>query len=199
MTEASAQGRRIVVFLGHPSPDDSYCRALAYAYADAAMKEGHTVELLDGAAIAFPFLRDGKDFQEGEVPPSVAPVQQAIGAADHLVLVFPMWLGTLPAYTKGLLEQVFRPSFAFDSSDPKGLPKGLMKGKSARIIMTMGMPAVFYRIYFRAHGLKNLERNMLRFCGFDPVRTTLIGSVEQGDGHRKRWLARVSKLGAAGA
>ena len=39
------------------------------------------------------------------------------------------------------------------------------------------MPALVYRWYFRAHGLKNLKRNILRFVGFSPVRDTMLGSV----------------------
>jgi putative NADPH-quinone reductase len=45
----------------------------------------------------------------------------------------------------------------------------LLKGKSARIVVTMGMPTLFYRWYFRVHSLKNLERNILAFCGIRPA------------------------------
>jgi putative NADPH-quinone reductase len=33
----------------------------------------------------------------------------AMLAADHLVIIFPLWLGTLPAILKGFLERVFQP------------------------------------------------------------------------------------------
>ncbi|HKJ88518.1 MAG TPA: flavodoxin family protein, partial [Gammaproteobacteria bacterium] len=75
----------------------------------------------------------------------------------------------------------------------------LLKGKSARIVVTMGMPALVYRAYFRAHGLKNLERNILRFTGMRPVRASLFGLVEARSGRtRKRWLGRMERLGRAG-
>ncbi len=44
--------------------------------------------------------------------------------------------------------------------------------------VTIGIPAFFYRRYFRAHSLKNLERNILSFCDIGPVRTNIIGMIE---------------------
>ena len=41
-----------------------------------------------------------------------------------------------------------------------------MSGKSARIVVTMGMPGFWYRWYFRAHSLRSLQRNILKFVGF---------------------------------
>ncbi len=56
-----------------------------------------------------------------------------------------------------------------------GMPKKLLAGKSACVVITMGMPAFIYRWYFGAHGLKNLKRNILGFCGVGPIKDTLIG------------------------
>ena len=76
------------------------------------------------------------------------------------------------------------------------MPKKLLTGKSARIIVTMGMPALFYRWYFRAHSLKSLERNILAFCGFQPIRASVVGMVEAtGQARRGTWLARMQKFG----
>ena len=41
----------------------------------------------------------------------------------------------------------------------------------------MGMPALVYRWYFRAHSVKSLERNILGMVGIAPVSETLIGTV----------------------
>jgi putative NADPH-quinone reductase len=66
--------------------------------------------------------------------------------------------------------------------------------------VTMGMPAFIFRWYFGAHGLKSLERNILKFCGIAPIRETLVGSVEAvGDAKRRQWIARLEALGRAGA
>ena len=99
--------------------------------------------------------------------------------SQHLVLLFPLWLGSMPALMKAFLEQAFRPGFAFK---PKldSLRPGLLTGKSTRIVATMGMPALAYRWYFPAHSLKSLERNILRFSGIGPIRDTLrLNSLSQ--------------------
>jgi len=72
----------------------------------------------------------------------------------------------------------------------------LLKGRSARIVVTMGMPALVYRWYFRAHSLKALERNILGFVGIAPVHETLIGMVEgMDDVQRAQWLRRFEAMG----
>lgn len=72
---------------------------------------------------------------------------------------------------------VIRPGFAFRYR-AKGFPQKLLKGKSARIVVTMSTPAFLYRWYFGAHSLKSLEQNILRFCGIGPIKESLFGMVE---------------------
>ena len=68
------------------------------------------------------------------------------------------------------------------------------------MVVTMGMPAFVYRWYFRAHSLKALERNILGFIGFGPIRETLVGSVEgQSDDARQQWLGKLAGLGRRAA
>jgi putative NADPH-quinone reductase len=116
--------------------------------------------------------------------------------AEHVVLIYPLWLGDVPAYLKALLEQALRPGFAL--SEKPGMGGGLLKGRSARIIVTMGMPAFFYNLFFLAHSVKSLKRNILQFVGFGPVRTTLIGLVEGSTEAREHHLAEVRELGQQG-
>jgi putative NADPH-quinone reductase len=60
----------------------------------------------------------------------------------------------------------------------------------------MGMPALAYRWYFFAHGLRGLERNILGFVGIKPIRESLYGMVHTAsDAKRKKWLARMHALG----
>ena len=64
----------------------------------------------------------------------------------------------------------------------------------------MGMPGFFYRFFYFAHGLKNLERNILKFCGFGPIRDTIFGMVEAADNAKRAgWLRKMEVLGRKGA
>lgn len=87
-----------------------------------------------------------------------------------------------------------RPGFAIDETVSDQGAK-LLGGRSARIIVTMGMPAPFYRFFYRAHSLKSLARNLLGFVGIAPVRHSIVGSVETDDGHREHWLSIIRQLG----
>jgi putative NADPH-quinone reductase len=141
-------------------------------------------------------LRTQQDFETGSLPAMLIPARDAIVSARHLVIVFPLWHGTMPALLKAFLEQVMRPGIAMEY--PKqGFPRGLLVGRSARIIVTMGMPALIYRWYFRAHGVRALERSILRFAGMKPVRETLLGGVGAADqARRQHWLDQARADGA---
>lgn len=192
--------RRIAIIQGHPDPvGGHFCNALADAYAEAAESGGHEVRRIEVARHDFPLLRSQVEFVTGTPPPSLMAAQRDVGWAEHLLIVYPLWLGTMPALLKGFFEQVFRPGFAIEPEDGSGLGKKL-GGKSARVVITMGMPALFYRWFYRAHSLMSLERNILKFCGIKPVRETLIGTVEASGGARHaKWLDRMRVLGRKGA
>lgn len=190
---------RILVIDGHPdAAPERLCHALAAAYAEGAAAAGRAVRRIEVAKLDVAPLRTRAEWESGALPPSLVEAQEAIGWAEHIVLIYPLWLGSMPALLRAFLEQVLRPGFAF-ALGRATLRPGLLGGKSARIVVTMGMPALLYRWFFRAHGLKSLERNILRYCGIAPVRATLIGMVEKGGpaAHEKR-LARLRALGAAG-
>jgi putative NADPH-quinone reductase len=194
----------ILVIQGHPDPSAKrFCRALGDAYAAGARGASRRLELLDVTTLDFPLLRGRAQWEGEAVPPDIAEAQRKIDAAEHLVIVYPLWLGTMPALLKAFLEQTLRPGFAFDgtgSGANQGRWERQLTGKSARIVVTMGMPAFVYRWYFGAHSLKALQRNILGFCGIGPIKETIIGNVE-GCGAEKRagWLAELEQLGAKGA
>jgi putative NADPH-quinone reductase len=193
----AAMARRVRLIEGHPDrARPHFNHALADAYADGAAAAGHTVERIDVAAFDFPLLRSKADWERGTVPVALTPVRRAVERAEHVVIFFPLWLGGMPALLKGLLEQVLRPGVALSHPDERGRVHKLLAGRSARVVVTMGMPAFVYRWYFRAHTVKALERNILGFVGFAPVHETLIGSVESiDDAGRGKWLGRLAALG----
>lgn len=187
--------KRILIIQGHPDAREAhYCHALARAYEAGASAAGHEVRSLDVARLDFPLIRSRREF-ESEPPAPIRAAQEQIRWAHHLVIVYPLWLGTLPALLKAFFEQTFRYGFATGTSG-KGFPEKLLAGRSARIVVTMGMPATAYRYLFRAHGLKSLESGVLGLSGIRPIRSTLIGLVEnRSAGYRRRMLDEVCGLG----
>jgi putative NADPH-quinone reductase len=195
--DARMDTRRILIIQGHPDPAGRHFgHALADAYAEGALAAGHEVRRIEVALLDFPLLRSQADWLKGAVPPTLQQAQVDIAWAQHLLLVFPLWMGDMPALMKAFLEQVARPGFAFDYVDEAPYTRKGLSGRSARVVVTMGMPAAVYRHYFRAHSVKSLERNILGFVGIAPVHATLIGSVEGPDPKaRGRWLADLRTMG----
>lgn len=193
--------RRILILQGHPDASaPHFCHALADAYAEGAGAAGHEVKTVTVTELDFPLLRSKDAWDSGPLPPALVPAQEAIAWAQHIVLVFPLWLGGMPALVKGFLEQVARPGFALSKPEGHQMAGKLLVGRSARIVVTMGMPALVYRWYFRAHSLKALERNILGFVGIAPIHETLVGMVEGMDAKaRSGWLDKLRALGRRAA
>lgn len=184
---------RIVIVVGHPR-QNTLCEALAQAYARGARSSGNEVQLFVLSRLSFdPILHNGFESVQ-PLEPDLAPVHEALLRATCIVFLFPLWLGDMPALMKGFLERVLQPDLVEPAQ--KGQFPKLLKGKRARVIITMGMPGFIFRWWFRAHALKLLRRNILEFLGAGPVRTTIFGNVMGvgEDGH-ERWIKQAEALG----
>lgn len=191
--------KRITIIQGHPDPRGGHLgHQLADAYVSGAGAAGHVVKVIHIATLDFPLLRTKEDWEN--VPPAndIQRAQHAIAWAELVVIFFPLWHGTMPALLKGFLEQVFRPGFAVQKPDSGIRWKRLLTGRRAHIVITMGMPPRVFRWYFRAHGLKVLERNILATAGIGPTRETLIGTVDKRTESRaERWIVAMREIGHA--
>jgi len=189
--------KRILLIQGHPDAKAPHlCHALEEAYAGGAAEAGHELRRVEVATLDFPLLRSDDEWQKGPLPAGLQQAQDNIAWAQHLVVFFPLWLGDMPALLKGFLEQVARPGFAFHDDGNGGFGKKGLSGRSARVVVTMGMPAMVYRYFYRAHSLRSLERNVLGFVGIAPVHETLIGMVDKLDTRSlERWFDKLRELG----
>lgn len=190
--------RRILILDGHPdSHPERFCHALANAYCEGAAQAGHVVHRVSLSEMEFPSLGSRTEW-EAEAPcPAVRAFQEEVTWAQHLVVIYPLWLGSMPARLKALFEQAFRPDFAFGGK-AAAPGAGRLKGRSARIVVTMGMPALIYRTVFLSHSLMAFRRSMLALLGFGPLRDTVIGGVETRS-DRARLLRRMAAMGARAA
>jgi putative NADPH-quinone reductase len=193
--------KRILIINAHPDKSERHlCTVLAEAYMEGASSSGSSIRRIDLANVDFPFLQSQKQFESGYVPEELQLAVEDIEWAEHLVFVFPLWLGTMPALLKAFLEQVMRPGVAFRYRPDHRGAISLLKGRSARLIVTMGMPTIVFRLWFRGHGIKLLRRSILNFAGIRPVGETLFGGVEgTTEAKRKQWIAEVRSLGTRAA
>jgi len=186
--------KSILLINGNPDPAPGrLCSALADAYAEGAEAGRHRVRRLDVGNLDFPLIQSEADFRRSPLL-GLREIQDAVRSADHLVIIYPLWLGGPPAKLKGLLEQVFRYGVALS---PPGEPaRRLLRGRTARVVVTMGMPSVIFWWVFGAFGLRSLTRGLLWISGIAPIRTMTLGRVQAASpAARKAWLAKMRKLG----
>ena len=87
--------KRILIIQGHPDPDRArFGYRLAEAYRDSAISSGHEVREAVIADIDFPLLRSKLEFYEGQPPPELLPYQEMLRWCEHVVIIYPLWLGT---------------------------------------------------------------------------------------------------------
>ena len=185
--------KKVLIILGHPV-SKSYCGALANAYAKGAKSSGSRVRRINLGDINFdPVARMNKS---QKLEPSLLKAQKDITWAEHLVIIYPTWWGSVPALLKGFLDRTFSSNFAFRFKKTFPFWDGLLKGRSARVITTMDSPKIGY-LFFGRPGHSLMKRAILGFCGLKPVKITTVTKVKYlGEAGRKKWLDRVEQLGS---
>ncbi|WP_348623286.1 NAD(P)H-dependent oxidoreductase [Paenibacillus peoriae] len=187
--------KKILVIQGNPVAG-SYGEALAQSYVKGAKAAGAEVRLLQLSELDFnPNLLGG---YRNKLPlePDLIQAQESIKWAEHLVFVFPIWWGSLPALMKGFIDRTFMPGFAFKYQKGKPLPDKLLKGRTARLITTMDGPHWYYRFFQGQPGHRMMKDSTLHLCGVKPVHSTAIDLMNKlSDQQRNDWLSKVEQLG----
>ena len=190
---------RVLVIDGHPDKDPArFCHALAQSYVAGAREAGHETRVITLASCDFPLLRTAAEFEAPPQSPAILSARDDLSWATHIVFIFPLWIGSAPALVRAFLEQAGRGSF-FARTEGRGIEQHL-KGRTARLIVTMGMPALAHTLFFGAHGLKSIATSALGFAGIGPTRMSLFGAAgAQGAALAKSRLHRVRVLGERAA
>jgi putative NADPH-quinone reductase len=169
-------GKRVAVIVGHPAAD-SWCGALADSYAAAARAGGHEVRMLYLAQLDFdPSLHAGYR-QIQALEPDLLAAQATLAWAEHLVIAYPIWWGSVPALLKGFLDRILLPGFAFKYRPGKAFPEQLLRGRSAQLLVSMDTPPWYFRWVYRMPGIVQLKKTTLEFCGIAPVKVAAFGPL----------------------
>lgn len=190
--------KKILLILGHPS-ENSFCNALLKAYQKGAENAGAICKTIYISRLRFNVnLADG--YKPGETPQleeDLLTAQQLITWADHVVMAYPNWWGFMPAVTKGFIDRIFLPGFAFKHHSGKLFPQKLLSGKSLRLLITMDTPKWWFYLIYRASQYQILKDIVFGYVGFDPIRFSTFGFMRKStDRQRSRWLKKVEQSGA---
>lgn len=186
--------KNIVIILGHPEAE-SFCGAIAETYLASASQAGHLVKLFRLGAIDFdPVLRHGYN-QRQPLEPGLQEIREAISTAAHLVFVYPIWWGGMPALLKGMFDRVFLPGYAFKYREGSPLWDRLLSGRSAHALVCMDTPPWYFRLVYRMPGHNQMKRTILEFCGIQPVKISSFGPIRHATARqRERWLEQVRRF-----
>jgi len=188
--------KNILVILGHPETE-SFCGALADSFTKGAEVGGRKVDRLNLGDMDFDPVLKKRDGRYPELEDCLRAAQQKILNADHLVFIYPNWWGLMPALMKGFIDRVFLEGFAFEFDGKSSMPKGLLKGKTAQLLVTMDTPPWYYKLVYKMPGHRAMEKSVLDFCGVKTVKTTEFAVMKKSTPEmRSLWLKKAARLGA---
>lgn len=172
-------------------------RTLADAYEQAAKEAGHEVRRMNIFDLSFdPILHKGyRAIQELE--PDLKAVQENLSWCEHFVLVYPNWWGAMPALLKGMWDRMFLPRFAFRMWKNRFGWDALLKGRTARVMITCGNPAVLDHLAFGDFS-DTIKRSILQFAGFRTSVSAFGHSEHAPERTQERWKREVRSLGRRG-
>lgn len=192
--------KKILVISGHYG-EKRFGQSLADSYEEGAKAAGAEVRRINAQDLQFnPVLQSG-DFK-GEQPfeEDLRTVQEALKWCNHLVLVYPLWWGDMPGHLKSLLDRTLLPGFAFQYKKGSPFPEKLLKGRTARVMITSDTPGWYLKWIYGAGSNKAVKKQILDFVGFEKNRFDLFGPIKDSqDNIRGKWQNKAQNAGIADA
>ena len=185
--------KKIYILDGHPYKD-SLTGSFALAYKKCAERMGCEVKLSHVGEMKFdPVLHKGyKERQELEL--DLLKWQEDVKWADHIVLLFPVWWGGLPALLKGLFDRALLSGFGFRYRKTGLMWDKLLSGKTGRIITTADAPKWYTYLTGNRPG-KQTARNIFAFCGIKTKVTEVAPVKSMSENQIKNWMKKIEKMG----
>ncbi len=187
--------KKILIINGHPDKD-SFNFGLSEAYKNGAKNTTAEIREINIRELKFsPNLKYGYR-KRTELEPDLLAAQDKLKWADHIVWIYPVWWGSVPAMMKGFLDRVLLPGFAFKKRENSVWWDKYLIGKTSRIICTLDQPAWYYNWIYGSPSHRAMKRLTLNFIGVKKVKITTIGPIRLSkEEFRAKWIKKVEKLG----
>lgn len=189
-----------LIIKSHPY-QGSFNEAVAETVAKTARANGHDVSVIDLLADNFNPVMTKENlaaWRHGRsTDPLVKKYQSAIDKADILVFIFPIWWGYAPAATKGFLDKVFLPGWAYNDKNIFGFQglEGLLQPRKAIVITTMETPGFITRLIYKNPIKNSFMKDALKSCGIKTIRLKQIDGIRsRGRDYAEKELANIKKL-----
>jgi NAD(P)H dehydrogenase (quinone) len=162
---------KCLILVGHPI-DGSFNRALAERYAARLEAGGAEIRLLHLSELDIPPSLSTRHPGDAELVGDVARVWDSLLWADHFVLFHPLWWGGMPARLKALIDVVLQAGKAYRYVPGRPLPLGLLKGRTARLVVTSDTPGWFMALAYGNAPFRQARNQIFKFVGFEQMRLT---------------------------
>jgi NAD(P)H dehydrogenase (quinone) len=188
---------RHLVIAAHPNKK-SFNHAVVETYMAALMERKHRVECRDLYAANFnPVLsvHDLVNVSRGKASKDIRTEQAAIGRADVVTLISPLWWSGFPAMLKGYIDRVFCAGFAYVIKRGEYLPG--LAGKRGVLITTSAANKEELRSSGTLRALRTLyDEGLMQFCGIEMVQHLYLSGIgpdmSRADGEKR--LASVRRF-----
>ena len=189
------KNKNILVINGHPDAE-SFNVGILNSYIKGAESSNTKIDKINISELNFnPNLKFGYR-KRTELEPDLVNAVEKIKKANHIVWVFPQWWYGYPAIMKGFIDRTFLPGITFNYVEGKAKPKQLLKGKTARIIITADTPRWYNNFFMKDPAINQLKRGTLKFCGIKSVKVTYISPIKGSTQEfREKWLDKIEILG----
>lgn len=191
---------RTAIVFNHPY-ERSFCTAILQSVTRGLHKAGHETDVLHLDNEQFdPVMRtaDLEAFTLGEpIDPKVLEYRERLAAADHLILIFPIWWELMPAMTKGFIDKVIFPGVAYDYDKSGRFPRMVKRFgrlKSITLITTMNTPSLMYRLIFGNAVKRALFTGTFWKLGYRNRKWINLGMVKFVSPEKRfRWLNQLER------
>jgi len=188
----------VSVILAHPDKG-SFNHAIAEAVTGAVRGNGHDVYFHDLYKEGFDPILPFEEFSKGAcLRPDIERHCKEISNADGIVIIHPNWWGQPPAILKGWVDRVIRPGVAYEfigSDNGQGVPRGLLKAKSAIVLNTSNTETQREQEIFQ-DPLETIWKNcVFGLCGVCDFHRRMFNIiVTSSERQRKEWLLEVRQI-----
>ena len=156
---------KTLIIYAHPDTG-GHCAAILDEVTEELKKRKQDFELLDLYKMKYdPILHENEHYTRGnqDVSKQNKDIQKKISGSKHLIFIYPVWWGSMPAILKGFFDRVFVSGYAFRY---KGLKLNqLLRGRKAAVFITKGAPLALAYLVQGNRPQDLIKKDILGFCG----------------------------------
>jgi NAD(P)H dehydrogenase (quinone) len=187
---------RVFIWSANPKRG-SLSEGLARAYKTGVLGKGAQVRHMNLSEMSFD-MGALKSYGKGmpDLEADLVEFQENLAWADHLVLIHPLWWGSLPAQAKAVLDRTLLPGFAFKfHRKGQGWDK-LLAGRTADVVVTADTPSWLDSILYLASWRRIVKKQILGFVGIKTRRISHISPIRSASKNQiEAWMQKMRKWG----